>query len=1128
MIGGTIVVILLVLVFIFTFVIPIAQSKSSEGFVTNMSNYISERQTMKNAGTQLYNKLGSTLNPTLPNFSVDGITFDPNLTDQQYAQKFTNAVRAKNQVITTALQTPDESPSRLSPTNMAVIAQDVSPQMPPVNDLYISALRCQASLTKRSDCSKLDDPKNALCGICIKGGTKFDGSSPKTFIGGLLSILQDRTDAEDAAGGETPLYQPTLGMCPPGMFYVDSASCKKAVNRLECAEIGETGGFQGGRTIEGRTLADVSCAQAPVTSKDTYVYQPVDEKTAAYPVVLRVISPFSTGITRIVVTHQRSNKTYTADNGGNPGQEFTLTLPSVLEADNVSVLVIQEVPNRTKGQPEVFQVQEQVANGQMNTYTIDSAKELCSRLGANLASTQNLRDALNNGIQSAECGIVSDQNSSMYAAQTGSSSFRYLPIGGAPGMGGCQNSGNASAGAAWCYGSKPAATITNPTIPSPIRTSVLNWFNSFGPPQGPSVYSKYSEPGASDPPGISQRAVIIQWEMKDSKDRTVPFLQTVGKINNNIASPPPPTPSPLRLLGPFTGSSLISGPVWNSTMSIVKNQFWFWSNSPNSPTVTFTAQVPGFLENPYYREDLETAPLGPLITKQSTSALLKSSACMVEGQKPGSYSTECLLDLYQGVGGIPGAGTLSTKNGGLTQLNGYGDLNAISTYLNGLYKSASSGKDVNGNVLSYDIKTRMKSMNAAAQLLFGFDIVNPCEQIVDNPDGSVGLVAAPMISVTPQCLQYIWLNTGSDSNRKGSAGYGKLYDGTYTNIADRFSGLLNTESTPARREQYPFQACQVSGTMAPMKNGRADIQVVNKLMQMTDLQAIQNYFDGIFKTANNLGGRFGNATAEQSAEQATAIQQCYGINQVKNTATKGYGCGTVTEGMALWFDGADPLGNGTPPMPGTRLTTLADKSGKNNNATAQRGGGSFVTGGGIGLAGGFYTLNAPYSQTNTLFMVATGLNNNIVGGGAYYYNFDRTNLGSIVINSNYGWETPLSLFDNTNGITGQFIKGKTLESPFLLSVLQVPGKGVFGNYNGNRVISKSSYTAGPASAITLLGAALPNGNSTLEGGQVIYEFILYNRALSPVEIQTVEGQLACKWKLQSKLPLTHPYRSTCP
>lgn len=1005
MIGGTVIVILLVLVFIFTFVIPIAKNKgaeSSEGFARNMSTYNSERRTMKNDGIQLYNQLGRSLDPTIPNFSVTNITFDPKLSDQQYAQKFNTAVQEKNKAIAVALQTPDESPSVTSPTNMAITSQRVNQQLPPVNDLYITALRCEASIKNRSDCSKLDDPKNALCGICIKGGTKFDGSSPKTFIGGLLSLLQDRADAEDAAAGETPLYQPTLGKCPPGMFYVDSASCKKAVNRLDCTEIGENGGFQGGNTIEGRTLANVSCAQAPIAGTNTYVYQPMDEKTAAYPVVLRVISPFGTGITKIVVTHQRSGKTYAADNGGNPGQEFTLTLPSVVEADYVSVLVIQEMPNRTKGQSEVFQVQEQVTNGQMNTYDINSAKALCTRIGANLATTAQLRDALNNGIQSSECGIVSDQKTSMYAAQTGSSVFRYLPIGGAPGYGGCQNSGTASANAAWCYGSKPAATLTNPTIPSPIKTSVLNWFNSFGPPQGPSVYSKYSEPGASDPPGNSERAIVIQWEMKDSKDRTVPFLQTVSKINGNLAKPPPPTPSPLRLRGPFTGSSVISGPVWNSTMSIVKNQFWFWSNSPNSPTVTFTAQVPGYLEDPYYMDDLETAPMGPLITKQSTSALLKTSPCMVDGQNPGSYSAACLLELFQGVGGVPGAGTLSTKNGGLTQLNGYGDLDAISTYLNGLYRSAIAGRDANGNVLSYDLATRMKAMNAAAQLLFGFDIVNPCEQIVDNPDGSVGVVAAPMMNVTPQCLQYLWINTGSDSNRRGTAGEGRIYDGTYTSIADRFSGLMNTESTPARREKYPFQACQLSGTMAPIKNGKPDISVINKLMTMPNLQAIQNYFDGIFKTANNVGGKFDNATSDQAAAQAVAIQQCYGINQAKSNIIKGYGC--ILPGIGIEGPYKEITYNNIPYCIITGNAKINVSSTVNISYFAVGGGGSsgWVCGGGAGglqtnikdvakfpsqYNSGLLTLSArnTYSVTigesgGSTTLIGPGVNINAMGG----------------------------------------------------------------------------------------------------------------------------------------------------
>jgi len=893
MIGGTIIVILLVLVFIWIFVIPVAKSQAvgSEGFQVNMSTYLTERTMMQGAGAQLYNQLGAALDPTLPSFAVTSVGYDPSMTVQQYSQKFNNTVAAANKNITVALQTPDEAPSRESPTNLAVIARKVTPQLPPVNDLYVTALRCQSVLTQRSDCSKLDDPANALCGICIKGGTKIDGSSPKTFIGGLLSLLQDRNDAVDAANGGTPVFQPTLGKCPPGMFYVDSASCTKAVNQLNCSEIGDSGGFQGGKTIEGKTLSQVSCVQAPTAGTNVYLYQ--DPAAKNYPVVLRVLSPFGTGITKVVVTHKPSGKTYTADNGGNPGQEFTLTLPSVQEDDTVTVLVAQETANRTSGgttsHPEVFQVSE-VVNDQPNTYDTNGGKALCNRLGTNLATTAQLKDAMQNGIQSANCGIVSDQTTSMYAAQTGSSTFKYIPIGGAPSYGGCQNSGTASANAVWCYGPKPAADITNYTTKSIIGTTVANWFQSFSPSQGLSVYSKYSEQGASDPPGNSKRAVILQWEMQGSTTRTVPFMQTISLVNGYPIAPAAGSgvTSPLWLGGPFTGSSVISGPAWNSNLTMLKNQFWYWSNQYNSQTAVFTAQVPGYLHDPYYPDDIETAPQGPLIANPATMALLKTSPCMVDGQNPGSYSAACLLELYQGAGGVPGKGTLSTQNGGLTQLNGYGDLNAISTYLDGLYNAATTGKDVNGNILSYDMTTRMKAMNSAAQQLFGFNIVNPCESIVDNADGSVGVVASPMSSVTVECLQYLWLNTGSDQSRMGSTG--TLYDATYTSMQDRFSGLMNTESTPARRAQYPFQACQLTGTMAPIKNGQPDKTVVNQLMGMSSLQQIQDFFNSIYQTANNFGGTFDNATtADKSAAQKVAIQQCYGINQAETTQL-GYGC----------------------------------------------------------------------------------------------------------------------------------------------------------------------------------------------------------------------------------------------
>ena len=42
------------------------------------------------------------------------------------------------------------------------------------------------------------------------------------------------------------------------------------------------------------------------------------------------------------------------------------------------------------------------------------------------------------------------------------------------------------------------------------------------------------------------------------------------------------------------------------------------------------------------------------------------------------------------------------------------------------------------------------------------------------------------------------------------------------------------------------------------------------------------------------------------------------------------------------------------------------------------------------------------------------------------------------------------------------------------------------------------------------------------------EIVAYNRFLSTTETTEVEGYLACKWGLQSRLAAGHPYRTACP
>ena len=893
---STAILVLLVIVFIITFVVPLAKAKNTEGFADSgyqsyMGTYLKDRDKMISAGNRQYNYLGASLNPILPTFAVapSDIDNNTNLTIPQYLQQFNSLTNTANKAINQALGNPDMAPTTASPTNMGPQPESVKASLPAPNDLLIQARQCESDLQGRASCSKLKDPKYKGCGICIDGGTRFNGSSPNSFIGGLLSLMNDRHDQEDSAAGGKPIYQPTLGTCPPGMFYVDADSCTKAVNQLNCKEIGDSGGFQGGRTKEGLQIPAVSCAQAPV--QGIYLYQPSDR---TFDVTLRFLTPFGTGITQVVATHVPTNKTFKTDNNGKPGQEFTLLIRGVKEEDTINIMVAQEVPHRPNGKAEVFQIVELDSNGGLKQVADQAyAKSLCTRIGTNLATKAQVDSANSAGLQTPQCGTVSDSTTPVYAVQSGYTGF--VGVGSNPSSGFC-NSQNKSMGP-WCYGFKPVKSVNQK-----IQTYTRNFFESFGtnaqPAQGASIYSQYSDPENNNPPGNSTRAILIQWEMKDSQNRTVAFQPTVTKVNGYNAA------NTIRLLGPYAKSSLIAGPAWNNRSSMQKNQFWFWSNAATSQTATFTALVPAFLGNPYYADDLQNAPIGPLISNPDSTKLLKTSPCFADGQASGAYSASCLLELFQGAGGDPAKGYLATQNGGLSQLNSYGDLSAISDYLDDLYITATSGKDGNGNVISQDMNTRIAAMNDAALKLFGFKITNPCEDIVDNADGSVGLVAKPMSNVTADCLQYLWLNNQNDQDRSPNAPQpGGLFTSTYTSIADRFSGLRYNESTPQKRNQYPFQACQVTGTMAPIKNGKPDVAVIGQLSSMKSLQAVQDFFNGIQRTANYAG-------PNDTKAQAVAMQQCYGINQVKSP-TLGYGCtllapSAVKAGVTCYLNLGDP------------------------------------------------------------------------------------------------------------------------------------------------------------------------------------------------------------------------------
>jgi hypothetical protein len=211
-------------------------------------------------------------------------------------------------------------------------------------------------------------------------------------------------------------------------------------------------------------------------------------------------------------------------------------------------------------------------------------------------------------------------------------------------------------------------------------------------------------------------------------------------------------------------------------------------------------------------------------------------------------------------------------------------------------------------------------------------------------------------------------------------------------------------------------------------------------------------------------------------------------------------------------------------LSGTTVTTWRDKSGNGATATGVSSPQVLSTGGVAFSSGSHFTISSAYPQINTFFMVASGLNA-VTGPGGYYWGFNQTNGGGTMINNNQ-FATGGPIAWHFDGPTSYFVNGLNLVNPFLVSVVRNPSVSALGYYNGSQVFTNSAFTPGTATSITFIGAPVAGGTNTLNGN--IYEFIVYNGALTANQRQQVEGYLAWKWNLQSSLPPTHLFKNYPP
>ena len=249
----------------------------------------------------------------------------------------------------------------------------------------------------------------------------------------------------------------------------------------------------------------------------------------------------------------------------------------------------------------------------------------------------------------------------------------------------------------------------------------------------------------------------------------------------------------------------------------------------------------------------------------------------------------------------------------------------------------------------------------------------------------------------------------------------------------------------------------------------------------------------------------------------------YTINMVANivstsstsTTTMTAFAPTSITGSILWLDGADPNGTGTTPAINSSVTTWTDKSGSGNNATATSAA-KYSNNGITFTSGNFYTMNVPYPETYTVFLVST----NSSSSQSYFFTRSAGPGNSPSFVQNYSGTT-LEWYNNANRNT----ISSSPSSPFLATVSYQNGGNTTGYYFGTQsysVTSTQTYTSSPWTGI---GGSSATGNRFVG---TMYELIFYNSVLSTTDRQKIEGYLAWKWGLQANLPLAHPYYSAAP
>ena len=245
--------------------------------------------------------------------------------------------------------------------------------------------------------------------------------------------------------------------------------------------------------------------------------------------------------------------------------------------------------------------------------------------------------------------------------------------------------------------------------------------------------------------------------------------------------------------------------------------------------------------------------------------------------------------------------------------------------------------------------------------------------------------------------------------------------------------------------------------------------------------------------------------------------------------TKTYFNPLTVPNCALWLDGSDPFGTGKIPPNRSTISSWTDKS-SNAVAFSTSGAPTFSTGvynnnGLIVFNGSTMLVNSSFTyalQTRTLFVVAqqTAYNNNNCGILSFARGTcnDATLANTISYNTGYFGGSAFQIVSQFPGLFFNYTGFKGLTPLNVYSDTNI-GQQETAFINGSQQYQISYPTVGGTSLGLTIGCRVNDPARFLFG--YIAEVVVYNYTLSITQRQQVEGYLAQKWGLRSRLPDGH-------